>query len=250
MTFVLLVFDEISYSYRAGRDVFRNLTCAFQPGRTVLLGPNGAGKSTLLAVGATVLAPRTGRVTFDGRPIQQGSGRRQYRREMAWMPQHVRPMAGLTIREQVAYVGWLKGMSKAESWREAKNALSQVGLDHRENELARALSGGQLRRVGIAQAVVHRARIVLMDEPTAGLDPAQRQVFTQLVSDLAESATVVVSTHQTEDLLESFDNVVVLDRGEVRFSGSVADYLALADSPDAPVGRQAALAYTHLVSES
>lgn len=247
---MLLAFEEISYSYRAGRDVFRDLTCGFQPGRTVLLGPNGAGKSTLLAVGATVLTPRTGRVTFDGRLIQRGPGRRQYRREMAWMPQHVKPMAGLTIREQVAYVGWLKGMSKSESWRAAKHALAQVGLDHRENDLARVLSGGQLRRVGIAQAVVHQARIVLMDEPTAGLDPAQRQVFAQLVSDLAASAAVVVSTHQTEDLLESFDNVVVLDHGEVRYSGSVAKYLALAGSPEAPVARQAALAYTHLVSES
>ncbi|OKK16945.1 ABC transporter [Streptomyces sp. CB00455] len=212
---------------------------------TVLLGPNGAGKSTLMAIAASHLPPSSGSVTFNG-GTAKGRQLASYRKGVAWIPQQITPMPGLTVREQVAYAGWLKGMPKDLAWKASEDALRRVDLTRLAERKSHQVSGGQLRRMGIAGALTHRSELILMDEPTAGLDPTQRLVFRELLADLAGSVQVIVSTHQTEDLADLYTHVAVLAHGKICFQGSPADFHALA--PSATRGReQAEAAYVMLV---
>lgn len=215
-------------------------------GKTVLLGPNGAGKSTLLSLGANALPPSRGRICFHLLDAARRSDRAAYRRAVGWMPQHVRAVPGLTAQEQVAYAAWLKGLDRKNSWSAAAGALEQVGLTEVAGRKTATLSGGQLRRVGLAQVLVHNAEVLLLDEPTVGLDPAQRARFRELLAALPTELPVVVSTHQVDDLTELFDTVVVLEEGVIRFVGSVTAFMDLA--PPAVMNRRAEAAYAHIVS--
>ncbi|NGO70877.1 ATP-binding cassette domain-containing protein [Streptomyces boncukensis] len=234
-----------TYAYRPwSPPVLRDLDYALDHGLTILLGPNGAGKSTLLRLAASVTRPRKGTVTLDGIPSHQ----RSYRAAVAWMPQRITAMTALTAREQVAYTGWLKGMNKRDAWEAAARALSRVDLTGQADTRTKRLSGGQLRRVGVASALVHGARVLLLDEPTAGMDPRQRRVFRDLLAPLAEEVRVLLSTHDVADLAEECDHVTVLDEGRIAYTGTAAGFLAHAPRDTAP-GRAAEAAYTAL-SES
>ncbi|MFI9627419.1 ATP-binding cassette domain-containing protein [Streptomyces sp. NPDC052042] len=227
-------FTACTYQYRRGVVVLDRLDLVFPPGRTVLLGPNGAGKSTLLALAASALAPESGSVSYGGLNPAFRVQRKEYRRRVGWMPQEIDAMPGMTAREQVAYAGWLKGMSRSHAWEAAVGALDAVSLTDKADSQSSALSGGQRRRLGVAQTLVHGAELILMDEPTAGLDPAQRRVFRGIVGRLSGHAHVIVSTHQTEDLSDLYENVVVLEDGHVRFNGTVNEFTARADKDAAP----------------
>lgn len=230
-----LTFTDLVFAYPrstvfggSGPRVFDRLSWGTPSGATVILGPNGAGKTTLLSLGATALRPASGTIRLGDRESGRRRDRTAIRRAIGWMPQQFRAIPGLTAREQVAYAGWLKGMSRGEAWREAAAALAKVGLHEEADRRTAQLSGGQQRRVGLAQLLVHRAALLLLDEPTAGLDPGQRARFRETVRDLARDVPVVVSTHQVDDLTDLFDTVVVLDQGQIRFQGDVAAFMALA----------------------
>jgi ABC-2 type transport system ATP-binding protein len=222
----------VTFRYGRGPLVLRSLDFSFPAGATLLLGPNGAGKSTLLGLAASALRPRSGRVAL-GDLEAAGSSLAAFRRRVSWMPQRIEPFPGLTVREQVAYVGWLKGMSRREAWKRSLPALEKVGLGGFEERSPRRLSGGELHRLGLAQTLVHDAEWILMDEPTAGLDPAQRERFHSVVARVRGKVNVVISTHQTEDIDANYDSVVVLGAGEIRFAGPPRRFLALA--PDGRV---------------
>ncbi|MFD8259997.1 ATP-binding cassette domain-containing protein [Streptomyces griseoluteus] len=241
-----LRYDACTFTYGRGkRAVLDGFSYEVQPGLTVLLGPNGAGKSTLLRLGASVTTPRSGSVTL-GR-LRAGS--REYRRTVAWMPQNIAAVPSLTAREYVAYVGWLKGMNRSEAWDAARGALRQVELSDKENERTSDVSGGQLRRIGVAGALVHGARVLLLDEPTAGMDPRQRRVFRDLLSGLSDRVAVLLSTHDVADLAEEADNVAVLESGRLRHAGTTASFLAYCP-PGVPDGRAAEGAYSALLEGS
>ncbi|GGZ35704.1 ABC transporter ATP-binding protein [Streptomyces inusitatus] len=241
-----LRYTDCTFGYRARTPVLDSLTLELPTGHTVLLGPNGAGKSTLLSLGASALAPKTGRVGWGSLDSARSRDRGEYRRRVGWLPQRIEPVPGLTVREQAAYAGWLKGLSKRRAWDRAVRALDRVRLSELADRRSHELSGGQLRRLGIAQALVHRAELILLDEPTAGLDPVQRGVFRDLVGELSGTAQVIVSTHQTEDLADVYEAVVVLDRGAPVFRGAIGDFLSLAP-PEVAAERRAEAAYRGLV---
>ncbi|MEE1753010.1 ATP-binding cassette domain-containing protein [Streptomyces sp. SP18CS02] len=241
-----LQFLDCTFAYRAGTPVIDALTMAFPAGCTVLLGPNGAGKSTLLSLGASALNPDSGEVRLGRRNSARGRDRRGYRQAVGWLPQQVKAIPSLTVREQAAYVGWLKGLSRAEAWERSAAALARVRLTELSERGSHELSGGQLRRLGIAQTLVHEAQVVLLDEPTAGLDPVQRGIFRDLLAELSSSVNFIVSTHQTEDLADIYDTVVVFDRGRPVFEGSVPAFFATAPADVAPE-RRAESAYRGLV---
>lgn len=241
----MLSFEDVSFGYRSRKDVLRTFSWNVPSGRTVLLGPNGAGKTTLLSIGANALSPDNGRVRLGQLDPARRRDRPSYRAAVGWMPQVNKPLPGLTCREQVAYAGWLKGAPRSVAWERAVEALSQVSLaDHADRPVSQ-LSGGQLRRVGLAQTLVHDARVLLLDEPTAGLDPAQRAKLRDTLRSMPSEATMVVSTHQVDDLADFFDRVVVIDRGRIVFDGDVPSFMKLA--PDDSV-RQAEAAYSRLMS--
>jgi ABC-2 type transport system ATP-binding protein len=236
--------DSCTFAYRRWqKPTLIDFTYEVKPGMTILLGPNGAGKSTLLKLAASVTRPRSGTVTLDGDP----SYARSYRRAVAWMPQSVTPMPSLTSREYVAYVGWLKGMTRTAAWAEAERALRRVELTDKADEKTSRLSGGQLRRIGVAAALVHDAQVLLLDEPTAGMDPHQRRLFRDILGSLASDVSVLMSTHDVADLAEEADRITVLEKGHVRYDGTTGGFLAYAPT-DTAAGRVAEGAYISLLT--
>ena len=233
-------FTDTTFRYGRRSPVFENFNWMVLPGKTVILGPNGAGKTTALALAADALRPQRGRVDLDG-----VRDRRTHRRVVGWMPQQVRAVPGLSAREQVAYAAWLKGQSRIAAWERAAVALEQVGLGSVADRKVTQLSGGQLRRVGLAQVLAHQADVLLLDEPTVGLDPAQRAGFREILAAIPDDRTVLVSTHQVDDLSELFDRVAILDHGVIVHESTVAAFLELAPPGSARPGE---VAYSSLVS--
>jgi ABC-2 type transport system ATP-binding protein len=210
--------ETVTFGYRRNRSVLHHLT--WEPGRrAALLGPNGAGKSTLFAVSSGACRPTSGRVLVDGRSAAAGA--------VGWMAQDVTAVPGLRCREQVALAGWLHGMGRSAAWSAAGDALDAVGLAGRAGERSVALSGGQRRALGLAEVLVASPKTLLLDEPTVGLDPLQRQHVRQLIDRLGERCQVVVSTHLVDDLDVDFDTVTVLADGAIHFHGTVDVFLAL-----------------------
>lgn len=239
---------------RRHQPVFESLDVALPEGLSVLLGRNGAGKSTLLGLASSLLTPAKGTVRYLGLDPANRRDRCRFRRAVGWMPQDIAPVPRLTVREQVAYAAWLKGSSRTEAWDRAPRALARVGLAAYAQRRSNELSGGQRRRLGLAQLLAHDAKVLLMDEPTAGLDPMQCRRFADLIADASEGAHVVISTHQLDDLVEVYENVTVLDQGTIRFQGSTSAFLELA-APSSPDNhsrsdtRRAADALSGLLSE-
>lgn len=216
--------DDVSFSYRRNREVLHGVTIEFTPGKTALLGPNGAGKSTLFALCSGVTVPRSGRIMLSSSETSS----RTLRRRVGFMGQTVRPMPGLTVREQVAYCGWLRGLSVREACARTEQVIADVDLLETADERASRISGGQLRRVGLAQVLVGEPDVVLLDEPTAGLDPAQRLRFRDVLERIPDDRITVVSTHQVDDLADGYDRVIVLSSGRVVFDGTPHQFLDLA----------------------
>lgn len=197
-----------------------------------LLGPNGAGKTSLIRVLATVAQPDAGRVEILGEDVGEARRRGPVRRRLGYLPQEFGHYPGFTVREFVAYVAWLKELPAVGTPAAVERAVARVGLGDRIDAKVRTLSGGMVRRVGIAQAIVNDPDVLLLDEPTAGLDPEQRVEFRELLRALGASATVVVSTHLVEDVAAACTEVTLLDAGRVAYRGTPASLAALGDGLD------------------
>ena len=188
---------------------------------TGLLGPNGAGKTTVIRMVATVLAPDRGDLRLLGRDPSSASDRVAIRRRLGYMPQEPGFYRSFTAFEFVDYVAILKEMTdRASRHDEVRSVLAAVGLEDVASRKVKALSGGMRRRLALAQALLGSPEVLVLDEPTAGLDPEQRLRFRELVSQLPGRPTVLLATHQTEDVTALCERVLVLAAGEVRFDGT------------------------------
>jgi ABC-2 type transport system ATP-binding protein len=206
-----------------------------------LLGPNGAGKTTLLRMMATVVPPSAGRLELLGRDPSAYAPRREIRRRLGYLPQNLGYYPGFTVAEFVEYFALLKEMPPGRVPRAVAAAIERVNLGGKARAMLRTLSGGMLRRVGIAQAIVNEPELLLLDEPTAGLDPEQRMSFRALLRDLGERSTVVVSTHLVEDVGAACTQVALMDAGKIVFHGTPAELSTLGEGSgaagDAPLER-------------
>ena len=196
-----------------------------------LLGPNGAGKTTLIRALATVLRPAEGTLELLGESTGGLGEHRALRRRIGYLPQEFGYYKRFTVREFVEYMAWLKEVPKADIPGAVQRAIERVGLADRADERMKALSGGMVRRVGIAQAIVNDPAVLLLDEPTVGLDPAQRLRFRELLQELGTDTCVVVSTHLVEDVAAACTDVVLFAEGRLVFQGT-PDELAAAGGPD------------------
>jgi ABC-2 type transport system ATP-binding protein len=187
-----------------------------------LLGPNGAGKTSLLRMMATAIPPTSGRLRLLGRDPARYGPRREIRRRLGYLPQNLGYYPGFTVREFVEYFALLKEVPAERVPRAVAAAIDKVQLGGKARARLRTLSGGMLRRVGIAQAIVNEPELLLLDEPTAGLDPEQRIAFRGLLRDIGQQATVVVSTHLVEDVGTACSAVAVMNQGKIIFHGSPA----------------------------
>ncbi|WP_224284836.1 ABC transporter ATP-binding protein [Streptomyces sp. LS1784] len=198
-----------------------------------LLGPNGAGKTTLIRTLATVLRPTEGELEMLGTSLGRMGDLRALRRRIGYLPQDFGYYKRFTVREFVEYMAWLKEVPKADIPEAVQRAVERVGLADRADHRMKTLSGGMVRRAGIAQAIVNSPAVLLLDEPTAGLDPAQRLRFRELLHDLGRDTCVVVSTHLVEDVAAACSDVVLFADGRLVFQGT-PDELAAAGSTEHP----------------
>ena len=229
MTAPSVVVDDLVQTFGRVR-ALDGVTLRARPGVTGLLGPNGAGKTTLLRVLATVLAPQEGRVRLLGLDPGDATERREIRRRLGYLPQDPGYSRSFTAFELVDYVAVLKEMTDRRARHdEVRRVLQMVDLADVSSRKVKALSGGMRRRLGLAQALLRDPELVVLDEPTAGLDPEQRLRFRDLVSRAGEDRTVVLSTHQTEDVAALCEHVVVVDRGRTLFAGTVPQLVAAAE---------------------
>ncbi|MEV0896272.1 ABC transporter ATP-binding protein [Actinoplanes sp. NPDC049802] len=224
--------DDVTVRY-GRRVVLDGLDLALDTGVHGLLGPNGAGKTTLMRVLATVSVPDSGGVRLLGSAITDEKALRAVRRQLGYLPQTFGFYPRFTVREFVEYLAWLKEMPAAGIPVAVDRALQRVGLLDRADDRMRTLSGGMQRRAGIAQAIVNDPRLLLLDEPTAGLDPEQRVEFRALLRELGVDACVLVSTHLVEDVAAACERVSLVDGGRLVFTGTSAQLAAAGGDGDA-----------------
>jgi ABC-type multidrug transport system ATPase subunit len=219
------------------------------PGVFGLLGPNGAGKTTLLRMMATVIPPSSGTLRLLGRDPGAFGPRREIRRRLGYLPQSLGYYPSFTVLEFVEYFALLKELPPARVPGAVAAAVEQVGLGDKARAKLRTLSGGMLRRVGIAQAIVNKPELLLLDEPTAGLDPEQRVSFRAMLRDLGQRASVVVSTHLVEDVGTACTEVALMHQGKIVFRGTPDELTArgvAGGAGDAPLER----GYTAVLAEA
>ncbi|HEX9520447.1 MAG TPA: ATP-binding cassette domain-containing protein [Streptosporangiaceae bacterium] len=210
------------------------------PGVTGLLGPNGAGKTTLLRLLATALSPTRGQVCVLGLDPAVPAERTGIRRRLGYLPQEIGFPRGFSAFAFVDYIAVLKEWTQpAVRHAEVRRVLDLVDLGGISTKRIRAMSGGQRRRLALAQALLGSPPVLILDEPTAGVDPEQRAALRNVLAELARTSIVVLSTHQTEDVAALCERVIVLDCGRVRYNGQVTELVGraagrvwLADAPD------------------
>ena len=178
-----------------------------------LLGPNGAGKTTLMRIMTDLLAPSTGRVLLDGQDIAvMGAA---FRKKLGYLPQDFGVYPNFTAEQFLLYIARLKGLSKFDAKRQTDGLLHMVGLEDKKQKKLKGFSGGQRQRVGIAQALLGDPEILVLDEPTAGLDPEERIRFRGIISDLSQQKLVLLSTHIVSDLEAVANEIILLRKGVV-----------------------------------
>jgi ABC-2 type transport system ATP-binding protein len=220
--------DGLSRRYGATR-ALDAVDLALDRGITGLLGPNGAGKTTLLSILATVNEPDAGRVSVLGLDPKDAAERLEIRRRLGYLPQELGYHRHFTVAAFLDYVAILKEITdRRRRAGEIARVLAAIGLEDRARTRIRALSGGMRQRLGIAQALLGQPELLILDEPTAGLDPVQRLRFRELLSDLPGDPVIVLSTHQADDIAAICPTVVVLLQGRVQFAGTPSELAATA----------------------
>lgn len=189
-----------------------------------LIGRNGAGKTTLMRIVATVMDATSGEVYFDGKELN--ANKDEFRSSLGYLPQSTKLMPRLNIVEFLDYVCIMKGIKdKAQRKEEIERAIETVGLVGEEKKRLKSYSGGMLRRAGIAQALIGSPKVLIIDEPTTGLDPEERLYFLNLLSKIAIDRTIIFSTHITADIEHLCNNICVLELGEVKYLGQKAEFI-------------------------
>lgn len=212
--------DQLGKDFRKKPAALDDVTLDPPQGMIGLLGSNGAGKTTLMRILCGIIQPTRGRVLIDGHDLADAGARRAVKKTLGYLPQDVEPYPNLTPLEFLDYVGVLKGIDSAtERRRQARELIAQVGLNDAKDRKVGGFSGGMRRRVGIAQALMGDPELLVVDEPTAGLDPEERMRFRTLLASLGQNRTVILSTHILDDVAQTCPYVFVLREGRLRYDG-------------------------------
>ena len=188
-----------------------------------LLGVNGAGKTTLMRMICTLLTPTSGQILCDGKDILKMEG--EYRNLLGYLPQEFGFYPDFSVKDYLLYIASLKGIRPVVAKKRVKELLDQVGLSKAANKKMKKLSGGMKRRVGIAQAILNNPKILILDEPTAGLDPMERVRFRNLISELSKERIVILSTHIVSDVEYIANEIWLMKNGRLVQQGSLNDVL-------------------------
>ena len=188
-----------------------------------LLGVNGAGKTTLMRMLTTLMKPSSGQITWDGEDVFAMDGK--YRMLLGYLPQDFGYYPDFSVYDYLMYIAALKGIRPAVARQRVKELLKQVGLVKARNKKMKTLSGGMKRRAGIAQAMLNDPKILILDEPTAGLDPSERIRFRNLISELSEDRIVLLSTHIVSDIEYIANEILLMKDGQLVISGTSEDII-------------------------
>ena len=188
-----------------------------------LLGVNGAGKTTLMRMLTTLMKPTSGQITWDGEDVFAMDGK--YRMLLGYLPQDFGYYPDFSVYDYLMYIAALKGIRPAVAKQRVKELLKQVGLVKSRNKKMKTLSGGMKRRAGIAQAMLNDPKILILDEPTAGLDPSERIRFRNLISELSEDRIVLLSTHIVSDIEYIANEILLMKDGQLVISGTSEDII-------------------------
>ena len=222
-----LALESVGYRYRGGHDAVTGVDLTLTTGIVGLLGPNGAGKSTLMRVLSTLAKATAGRVTWRGEDIARRPD--ALRRELGYLPQDFGVYDALSAREFLAFLAAVKGLPARKVAARVDECLAMVGLDDVADKRLGGYSGGMRQRVGIAQALLNDPKLLIVDEPTVGLDPEERVRFRHLLAELAGERLVILSTHIVSDIEASAGTLAVMAGGELRFHGTPEALMAAAD---------------------
>lgn len=219
--------EGVGHAYKSGTVALQDVSLEIGTGLFGLLGSNGAGKSTLMRIICTLLVPSKGRVSVDGLDIV--ADRRAVRTRFGYLPQEFSAWRLQTVAEVLDALATLSGLTDGKA-RKARIAevLESVGLAKVAKRKVKHLSGGMRRRLGVAQALIHEPKVLIVDEPTVGLDPEERLRFRQLMTRLASDRAILLSTHIVADLGSGCTDLALLDRGRVEFRGSPTELVGLA----------------------
>ncbi len=219
---------SLGKTYENGKTALKDINLEISNGMFGLLGPNGAGKTTLMRILVTLMEPTSGSVLVNGEDLQKERGR--IRSMLGYLPQDFKFFTRLKTWEFLDYIALLAGLKNRAQRRNAIDSmLTQVGLFEARDRMANRLSGGMKRRLGIAQALIGNPQIVVVDEPTTGLDPYERIRFRNLIGDLSRHDIIIIfSTHIVGDISSSCENLALLWRGEMAYSGTPDELLGQA----------------------
>lgn len=229
---------QLSKTYAGGVHALQNVTLNIATGMFGLLGPNGAGKSTLMKILATLETPTSGNVFIDGADIH--SQRRQIRASLGYLPQFFGVYPQLTGAEFLSYIGRLNGVPARRLHNTVLQMLENVGLAEARDRKAKAYSGGMLRRLGIAQALIGNPRLLIVDEPTTGLDPEERIRFRNLLTEISRDKIIILSTHIVGDISSTCEDLAILAKGRVAYRGQ----------PDTLIAKAAGKVWQVLIDEA
>ena len=225
----IIVARGVRHVYRGGTVALDGVDLEIGTGLFGLLGPNGAGKSTLMKIICTLLVPTDGTVTVGGYDVVRE--RRNVRTLFGYLPQEFGAWRLHRVEEVLDTLGRLSGMAEAgERRRRVMEIIEAVGLQEAADRKVKALSGGMVRRLGVAQALVHEPKVLVVDEPTVGLDPEERLRFRQLMVELGRDRVIVLSTHIVADLGSGCEDMALIDHGKVEFRGTPAELIRRAKS--------------------
>ena len=223
-----ILIESVSHDYGNGKKALQNINLEIGGGLFGLLGANGAGKSTLMRIMCTLLEPTEGQVSVGGLDVIKD--RQKIRRLFGYLPQEFGAWQRRSVAESLDSLAALSGIdNKAQRRRRVEKMLEAVGLEEVKDRKVKALSGGMLRRLGVAQALIHEPQIIVMDEPTVGLDPEERLRFRKLIADLSVDKTIILSTHIVADLGASCNSIAMIHEGEVMFHGEPSALISMAE---------------------
>lgn len=220
---------DLTKVYKGNVQALRGIDLSIHNGMFGLLGPNGAGKTTLMRILAGILHPTSGSLTIGGNDAITEHGRTAVKRILGYLPQDLGLYPDLSAREFLDYIAILKGLNDSIARRHRVDELLEtVSLTDVANRKLKTFSGGMKRRVGIAQALLNDPQLLIVDEPTAGLDPEERIRFRNLLADLGGNRIVILSTHIVEDVAQTCQELAVMNKGQLVFRGGIAELVEAA----------------------
>lgn len=241
MTHAVAECHDVQFGY-GRRQVFNGLSLTIGPGITGFLGPNGAGKSTLFSLLSTHRKPDSGTIEVLGHDCRSRAGREAIRSKIGVLAQRYPLVGSMTVLDTVAYAAWAQGLDAKLTYPAAERILAELHLTDLAGRRVRALSGGQRQRVGLASTLAHQPEVLILDEPSAGLDPEVRMGLRRTLLAVSSETAILLSTHLVDDVLALCNRILVLDRGVLLFDGEPGDlaaHAALADDtgPGTPLER-------------